>query len=157
MPTRLEENAMTHLMKSAGLAVATAGLAIATPASAAEIAPVDSTASTFLQFAETPSFGDLTYEHKRKRHHRHYRDYDYDDDDYGYDEPVYRNTRVWRGRDGRYYCKRKDGTTGLLIGGAAGALIGREIARDRTLGAILGAAGGAILGRSIDRGNRRCR
>jgi len=39
--------------------------------------------------------------------------------------------RYWRGEDGRYYCKRGNGTTGLLIGGAAGALIGREIDRNR--------------------------
>jgi hypothetical protein len=34
---------------------------------------------------------------------------------------------TWRGRDGRYRCRRSNGTTGLLVGGAAGALIGREI------------------------------
>ena len=77
-----------------------------------------------------------------------------------YDEPIYRQTRVWRGDDGRAYCRRSDGTTGLLIGGAAGALLGREVAGrygDRTMGAILGAAGGALIGRSIDRNNARCR
>src|SRR5688500_7254510 len=37
-----------------------------------------------------------------------------------YDEPVYRNTRVWRGEDNRYYCRRSNGTTGLIVGGAAG-------------------------------------
>ena len=36
---------------------------------------------------------------------------------------------TWRGRDGRYRCRRPDGTTGLIVGGAAGALIGREIQR----------------------------
>ena len=41
-----------------------------------------------------------------------------------YDEPVYQNTRVWRGEDGRNYCRHRDGTTGLLIGGA---LVGRAI------------------------------
>lgn len=90
-----------------------------------------------------------------------YRDDDgYYDDRRRYDEPVYRNTRVWRGDDGRAYCRRSDGTTGLLIGGAAGALLGREVAGwrgDRTLGAILGAAGGALIGREIDRGGSRCR
>ncbi|MFC4294426.1 glycine zipper 2TM domain-containing protein [Novosphingobium tardum] len=77
-----------------------------------------------------------------------------------YGEQVYANTRVWQGNDGRYYCRRSNGTTGLLIGGAAGALLGREVAGrggDRTLGAILGAAGGALLGRSVDRNNSRCR
>lgn len=77
-----------------------------------------------------------------------------------YAEPVYANTRVWRGDDGRSYCRRSDGTTGLLIGGVAGALIGREVAGrrgDRTLGAILGAAGGALLGRAVDQGGSSCR
>lgn len=77
-----------------------------------------------------------------------------------YSEPVYANTRVWRGDDGRSYCRRSDGTTGLLIGGVAGALIGREVAGhrgDRTLGAILGAAGGALLGRAVDQGGSSCR
>lgn len=71
-----------------------------------------------------------------------------------YGEPVYNNTRTWRGDDGRAYCRRSDGTTGLIVGGVAGALIGREVAGrrgDRTVGAILGAAGGALLGRAIDR------
>nr|WP_315471387.1 glycine zipper 2TM domain-containing protein [uncultured Sphingorhabdus sp.] len=68
------------------------------------------------------------------------------------------NTRLWRGDDGRYYCKRDDGTTGLIIGAAVGGLAGNELAGrgDRTLGAILGAAGGALLGREIDRSNNRC-
>ena len=74
-----------------------------------------------------------------------------------YGEPVYRNTRVWRGRDGRVYCRKRDGTTGLIVGGALGAIIGREIDSrgDRSLGTILGAAGGALVGREIERG--RCR
>ncbi len=81
-----------------------------------------------------------------------------------YGEPVYANTRTWRSDDGRQYCRRSDGTTGLIVGGVAGALIGREVAGrrgDRTLGAILGAAGGALLGRAIDRSSSndgyRCR
>ena len=97
---------------------------------------------------------------KERRHRaKRYRDYDYDydDDDDDYYEPVYRDTRVWRGRDGRVYCRKRDGTTGLIVGGALGALLGREIDTrgDRTLGTVLGAAGGALLGREIDRG--RCR
>ncbi|MGC1269609.1 MAG: glycine zipper 2TM domain-containing protein [Croceibacterium sp.] len=70
-----------------------------------------------------------------------------------------RSDRVWRGDDGRYYCRRGNGTTGLIIGGAVGALLGREIdgGRDRTLGTIIGAAGGALLGREVDRGELRCR
>ena len=68
---------------------------------------------------------------------------------------------TWRGRDGRYYCRRPNGTVGLVIGGAAGALIGREIdgGRNRTTGTIIGAAVGALVGREVARGSsrRRCR
>ena len=66
---------------------------------------------------------------------------------------------TWRGRDGRLYCRRPNGTVGLIVGGAAGALIGREIdgGRDRTAGTVIGAAVGALVGREIDRGRRRCR
>ena len=65
---------------------------------------------------------------------------------------------VWQGRDGRYYCRRGNGTTGLVIGAAGGALIGRAIdgGRNRTTGTILGAAAGALLGREVQR-NMRCR
>lgn len=72
---------------------------------------------------------------------------------------ISRNDKVWRGNDGRYYCKRNNGTTGLIIGGAGGALLGRTIDTqgDRTLGTLLGAAGGALLGREIERSGGRCR
>jgi hypothetical protein len=65
--------------------------------------------------------------------------------------------RTWRGNDGRTYCRRPDGTTGLLIGGAAGALVGRALdgGRNHATGTILGAAGGALLGRHIERNNAR--
>ena len=69
------------------------------------------------------------------------------------------NFRSWRGKDGRTYCRRKNGTTGLVIGAAVGGLAGNQIARrgDKTVGTIIGAAGGALLGREIDKGRRRCR
>lgn len=69
------------------------------------------------------------------------------------------NDRIWRGRDGRYYCKRNNGTTGLIIGAAVGGLLGNQIVggRDRTIGTIIGAAGGGLLGRAIDRGDLKCR
>lgn len=69
--------------------------------------------------------------------------------------------RYWRGNDGRYYCRRSNGTTGLLIGGAAGALLGRAVDTrgDRATGTIVGAAAGALIGREIDRNrsSARCR
>lgn len=67
-----------------------------------------------------------------------------------------RSDRIYRGRDGRYYCRRGDGTTGLVIGAIAGGILGNAIGGD-TLGTLLGAGGGALLGQSIDRGNIRCR
>jgi hypothetical protein len=70
-----------------------------------------------------------------------------------------RNDRVYRGQDGRYYCRRSDGTTGLIVGGIAGGVLGNIIAPggSDTLGTILGAAGGAAAGRAIDRNGTRCR
>jgi len=69
------------------------------------------------------------------------------------------NDRIYRGGDGRYYCRRSDGTTGLIIGGITGGILGNIIAPDRseTLGTILGALAGAAIGREIDRNNIRCR
>lgn len=70
-----------------------------------------------------------------------------------------RDDRVYHGSDGRYYCRRGDGTTGLIIGGVAGGLLGNALAgrHSGTLGTLLGAGGGALLGQSVDRGNVRCR
>ena len=68
----------------------------------------------------------------------------------------------WRGSDGRMYCRKPNGTVGLVVGGAAGALVGREIDKrgSRTTGTVLGAAVGALLGRHVQRNvisSRRCR
>lgn len=82
----------------------------------------------------------------------------YDDRGY-YLEPrrLSRNDRVWRGDDNRYYCRRDNGTTGLVIGAGVGALAGAELARDKTLGAVIGGVTGGLIGREIDRGELRCR
>lgn len=66
--------------------------------------------------------------------------------------------REWRGRDGRMYCRKSDGTTGLVVGAVGGALLGRAVDTDgdRATGTIVGAAAGALLGKSID-SKRRCR
>ena len=73
----------------------------------------------------------------------------------------YYNGPTWQGRDGRIYCRRSNGTTGLIVGGAGGALVGRALdgGRSRTAGTVLGAAVGALLGREVQRGRsaRRCR
>lgn len=94
---------------------------------------------------------------------RYGRSYDaqryYRDGRYYQERRLTRGDRVYRGGDGRYYCRRSDGTTGLIVGALAGGLLGNAIdnGRSSTLGTILGAAGGAALGRSIDRGDARCR
>jgi hypothetical protein len=90
----------------------------------------------------------------------------YDASRYYRDDPRYQERRlsaqdeVYRGSDGRYYCKRSDGTTGLIVGGAGGALLGNVIdgGRSRTAGTLIGGALGALLGKSIDQNSDvRCR
>ena len=74
-----------------------------------------------------------------------------------------RNDRVYRGNDGRYYCRRTDGTTGLIVGAVAGGLLGNVIdgGRHRAGGTLIGGGLGALLGKSVDQnssnGDYRCR
>lgn len=97
----------------------------------------------------------------RDRHDDRYDSRRVYDDRGRYYEPrrISRGDSVWRGNDGRYYCRRDNGTTGLIVGAAGGALLGREVDSQgsRTTGTILGAAIGGLLGREIDRGGARCR
>jgi hypothetical protein len=106
---------------------------------------------------------------------RNWRNYDYNrpDPSYGHydasryhrNDPRYRERRlgdrdrIYRGSDDRYYCRRSDGTTGLIIGAIAGGILGNIIARGQseTVGTILGAGAGAVIGREIDRDGVRCR
>ncbi|MDB5696362.1 MAG: hypothetical protein JWN21_1905 [Sphingomonas bacterium] len=71
------------------------------------------------------------------------------------------NDRVYAGTDGQYYCRRSDGTTGLIVGAAGGGILGRVIdgGRSSTVGTLLGAAAGALAGRAVDRNRSevRCR
>lgn len=146
---------MKTLIKMTALAAAAGVAFTAIPASAA---PLPTTG----QIAVAPADDTWNQRDRRWRDRDHDRRYDrgYSRNDRGrsYGDPVYRDTRVWRGNDGRTYCRKKDGTTGLIIGGAAGALLGREVdgGRDRTLGTVLGAAAGALIGKSLDDGVR-CR
>lgn len=136
---------MNAFFKATALAAATASLATALPASAA------------VSFAPTHSFvapGEQEYGHWRERYSREDRRRGY-----GNRDRYYRGDRGYRG-DRRYYdCRRSGGTTGLLVGGAAGALAGRAIDTrgDRATGTVLGAAAGALLGREVERGGSRCR
>lgn len=116
-----------------------------------------------------------TYDNGRPGYGSGYSQYDYDRPDPAYngyyadryyrDGPRYharrlsRNDRVYVGQDGRYYCRRSDGTTGLIVGGIAGGVLGNLIAPggSKTLGTLLGAAGGAVAGTAIDQNNVSCR
>lgn len=88
-----------------------------------------------------------------------YRDRKHRDRHYSRDQRVNANTRVWRDKDGRYRCKKDNGTTGLLIGGAVGGVAGHEIAGggDKLLGTVIGVGAGALLGREIDKDKYKCR
>lgn len=105
-----------------------------------------------------PVMADRPYWQEASNHKNKHRMYDSRG---RYVEPrrLTRNDRAWRGNDGRYYCKRDNGTTGLIVGAGVGALAGHEIAGrgDRTLGAIIGGVAGGVLGREIDKGDVKCR
>lgn len=69
------------------------------------------------------------------------------------------NDQIWRGYDNRYYCRRSDGTTGLIVGGLAGGALGNVLAPggSKLLGSIIGGTLGAVVGNSADRGRVTCR
>jgi len=57
-------------------------------------------------------------------------------------------------------CRYSSGTTGLIVGGVGGAVIGDKVIGGGVLGPVVGAAGGALAGRAIDRSitaKKRCR
>ena len=135
---------MSKLLKPAVFAAAAAiGLFASAPASAASA--FDVAVEPTFDFAQPADIetGAESWQHYRngRRYGRRY----------------YRSGRAYPRRH-YYRCRRGSGTTGMIVGGAAGALIGRELDRgyNRSTGTILGAAGGALLGREVSR-NRRCR
>jgi hypothetical protein len=141
---------MTTNLKFAALAFASASmLSTAMPASATSAFAGHSASSEMTGVSAGWNHG------RRQWDQGEYHSYD----DRGYvRRSDYYDGPVWRGRDGRYHCRRNDGTTGLLIGGAVGGVLGHGIAGrgDRTAGTILGIAGGALIGRAIDRSGSRC-
>lgn len=148
-------------MKHLALLAAAGSMAVfATPAQAIELpAAPHAAAPVFAGFDHgfSTMAEEASYDRRRdRRGDRRWRDRGRDWDD---GRRLGRRDRVWRGNDGRYYCHRGDGTTGLVIGAGVGALLGRTIDTrgDRTLGTLLGAVGGGLLGREVDRGEVRCR
>lgn len=146
-------NSMKTTLRTAALALALPGvMAASLPAAAATWQPASADQSMVYRDHDDDRYrGDSRYD-QRSYGQRTYQQPYYNDN--------YNNQQTWRGNDGRYYCKKKNGTTGLIVGGAAGALLGRSIAGrgDNAIGTILGAAGGALLGRSVQRNSSsRCR
>jgi hypothetical protein len=142
---------MKSLITNFSLALTATGLALAAiPAAAADFGVPGHRVATAQPDTWSKHHG---RKHRGRNHDARYAN------SFAYGEPVDRGTRVWEGRDGTYYCQKKDGTTGLIIGGAVGALLGREIdgGYDRTLGTILGGAAGALLGKEVAQGGTRCR
>ena len=84
---------------------------------------------------------------------RHRGWYKHHDRDGYYDRRSYRDERP---RYVRRDCKTS-GTTGLLLGAAAGALLGRSVDTrgDRLPGTLIGGGAGALIGKEID-SKRRC-
>ncbi len=134
-------------------------------------------AAAFVGGCATSDYGpyDNSYGYYDRGYYDRYGRYDYNNPDprYGgyYADRYYRNDsryrerqlsyddRVYRGRDGRYYCRRSDGTTGIVVGGIAGGILGNIIAPgdSKTLGTIVGVIGGAAVGAAAASADARCR
>ena len=69
----------------------------------------------------------------------------------------YYSGRTWTDNEGRMRCRRNNGTTGLIVGAAGGALLGRAVDTQgsRATGTIIGVAAGALLGREVERSRKR--
>ena len=108
-------------------------------------------------------YGSYDYNRPDPRNGGYYADDYYRNDSRYRERNLSENDRIYRGRNGRYYCRRSDGSTGLIVGGIAGGIAGNLIAEgdSKTLGTVLGAIGGAAIGAAIDsssNNNRvRCR
>jgi hypothetical protein len=111
------------------------------------------------QIAAWQNYNRYDYNRADPRYGNYYADRYYRDGRYYQPRRLSYNDRIYRGQNGNYYCRRSDGTTGLIIGGAVGGLLGNSITRggSNTLGTIIGAGAGALLGREIERGGVSCR
>lgn len=105
------------------------------------------------------SYNRYDYNRPQPGQRRYYAENYYRDGRYYQQRRLGRDDRIYRGNDGRYYCRRSDGTTGLIVGAAVGGLLGNSLGRGDSgvLATLLGAGAGAALGSSIDRGNVNCR
>jgi hypothetical protein len=110
---------------------------------------------------DDPRYDDRRYDDRYDRRYEDRYERGYDDRyDRGYDDR-YARQGTYRGetyRDG--YERQCKGTTGTIVGGVAGALLGRSVTRDSgrysrggsgTTGTIIGGALGALAGRAVDK------
>lgn len=106
-------------------------------------------------------YGYSRYDYNRPdpSYNGYYADRYYRDDARYRERRLSNNDRVYMGNDGRYYCRRNDGTTGLIVGGIAGGALGAAIAPGGSglLGALIGGVAGAAGGQAIDKSNVRCK
>ena len=108
-------------------------------------------------------YGAYDYNRPDPRYNGYYAERYYSEDPRYREYALSSNDRIYRGQDGRYYCRRSDGTTGAIVGGIAGGVLGNIIAPGGSevlgtiLGAVGGAAAGAAAGASIDQNSVHCR
>lgn len=98
-------------------------------------APVSEVSTVALPAFSVPAPAEAYYRH----YHHHYRHY-------AYYRPHHYYGRSYYGG----YCRRRSGTTGAIVGGVGGALLGHAIAGGLG-GTLVGAGAGALLGRHIER------
>jgi len=167
---------MNRFISAAAIAL-TASLALAGQASAQSRGDEQRFQDALQRFQNEQRVFQSEYDRYLAARDRYSRDYPpppppgYNDDRYegGYDPSRYyrqgpnyqpralaSDDRVYRGSDGRYYCKRNDGTTGLIVGAAGGALLGNVIdgGHSRAVGTLLGGAIGALAGRSVEQSSK---
>ena len=132
-------------------------LSLATAAAAATLAAVPAVADARPRGTAYGYYENSAHArgYDRGRYYRGDRYDRYDDyDDRRYARRGYDDRRYYRDRN---HNRRCSGTTGTIVGGALGALLGREVTRDRyrgrsgTTGTIVGGAAGALAGRAIDK------
>ncbi len=107
-------------------------------------------------------YGRYDYNNPDPRYGGYYADNYYRNDRRYRERMMSADDRIYRGQDGRYYCRRSDGSTGLVVGAIAGGVVGNIIAPgdSKTLGTVLGAIGGAAIGAAVSsssNNNARCR
>jgi hypothetical protein len=135
------------------------------------IAAIGATSVALPAAAEAQYYGGRDYRYARNYdgYQSGYYNRGYDSGYYnqGYDSRYYdrgyRGTSYGYDRRSRRGYRCGSGTTGAIVGGATGALLGRSITRGSgyygrggsgTLGAIIGGTAGALVGREVSRG--RC-